>query len=130
MMFIKSAFTLSTLLMLASALSVDRPSDGEVVELPQVVTTNFKSPSFLVSGSECDKEDEADCKEFCGLSEQTSTCSANGNKITCSCKGGKTPESNCEERCLLCMPGKSALEETKAYLRESKIKGLNIEEWL
>ncbi|KAK6581826.1 hypothetical protein PZA11_005523 [Diplocarpon coronariae] len=97
-MLFKSAFTLSALLMLASALSVE-PS------------------SFSLTASSCEKEDEADCKEFCGLSEQTATCSANGNKITCSCKGGKTPESNCEERCLLCMPGKSALEEAKAYFK-------------
>ncbi|OWP06670.1 hypothetical protein B2J93_5149 [Marssonina coronariae] len=116
-MLFKSAFTLSALLMLASALSVERQHEGAAVELPQAVTTNFKSSSFSLTASSCEKEDEADCKEFCGLSEQTATCSANGNKITCSCKGGKTPESNCEERCLLCMPGKSALEEAKAYFK-------------
>lgn len=58
--------------------------------------------SFSVSGNACDKESEVDCKEFCGTSEQTGTCTADGNKITCSCKGGKAPDSNCEERCLLC----------------------------
>lgn len=56
----------------------------------------------MASKSDCDKEDEEDCKEFCSLTEQTATCSANGNKVTCYCKGGKGGSSNCEERCLFC----------------------------
>lgn len=109
------------------------------------VPNHFIVPSFLVSKSGCEKEDEDDCKEFCGLVEQTATCSANGNKVTCFCKGGKS-ESNCEERCLLCMsratptghspdvsniygvigmPDKSALEEAS---RLFKLGGSRIEE--
>jgi hypothetical protein len=99
--------------------------------------------SFSVSKSDCDKEDEDDCKEFCGLSEQTGTCKADGNKVTCYCKGGKS-DSNCEERCLfVChvhpsyplnmsdsngatgMPDKSALEEAS---RLFKLGGSRIEE--
>lgn len=69
---------------------------------PANTPSNHPKASFLSSPtSACEKEDEADCKEFCELSDQTSTCIAAGNKITCSCKGGKK-ESNCEERCLLC----------------------------
>ena len=98
---------------------------------------------YSVSKSDCEKEDEDDCKEFCSLSEQTGTCKANGNKVTCYCKGGKS-ESNCEERCLLCMsrdqfrsmnisdsnvvtgmPDKSALEEAS---RLFKLGGPRIEE--
>lgn len=78
---------------------------------------------FNTLGS-CEKEDEADCKEFCGASEQSATCSADGNKVTCYCKGGKAPEQNCEERCLLCMPGKQALEEAKEAF---KLGGTRIE---
>jgi len=38
------------------------------------------APSFSVSKSDCEKEDEDDCKEFCGISEQTATCSAKETK--------------------------------------------------
>jgi hypothetical protein len=58
---------------------------------------------FMVSKTDCEKEDEADCKDFCGQLEQTSACKASGNKVTCFCKGGKGGESKCEERCLFCM---------------------------
>lgn len=100
----------------------------------------------MISKSDCEKEDEDDCKEFCGLAQQTATCSANGNKVTCFCKGGKS-ESKCEERCLLCMsrapfiaaihwtcltqmvpigmPDKSALEEAS---RLFKLGGSRIDE--
>lgn len=92
---------------LTSAQSLPSPVCPLLPHIPSIIQFQANPPipesssSFSVSGSGCDKEDEADCKEFCGLSEQTATCSANGNKVTCSCKGGKS-ESNCEERCLLC----------------------------
>ncbi|CZT07715.1 uncharacterized protein RCO7_10288 [Rhynchosporium graminicola] len=112
MMFSKSALALSALLALSSALTVER--NGLSPSLGPVSTKS--STVFSVTGSSCEKEDESDCKEFCGMSEQTATCSANGNKVTCSCKGGKS-ESNCEERCLLCMPDKSALEEASRLFK-------------
>ncbi|KAH7310115.1 hypothetical protein BKA65DRAFT_519453 [Rhexocercosporidium sp. MPI-PUGE-AT-0058] len=116
MMFFKSALTLSAFLALASAMTVERNLPVMAHDIGPVSHMATSSSSFSVSGSGCDKEDEADCKEFCGLSEQTATCSANGNKVTCSCKGGKS-ESNCEERCLLCMPDKSALEEASRLFK-------------
>ncbi|TVY38867.1 hypothetical protein LOCC1_G005819 [Lachnellula occidentalis] len=79
MLFIKSALTLSALLGLASALSLDRvaaPAHQQMSILTEVNT----APSFSHSSSECEKEDAADCKEFCEAAEQTATCSANGNK--------------------------------------------------
>lgn len=69
-----------------------------------VIAPAVMVPAFSASKSDCDKEDEEDCKSFCEAAEQTSTCAARGDKITCYCKGGKS-ESNCEERCLLCMSG-------------------------
>jgi len=108
----------------------------------RTVSDDSTGPSFLASKSDCEKEDEDDCKEFCGLSEQTGTCRADGNKVTCYCKGGKS-DSNCEERCLLCMsrapfprislwldgdtgmPDKSALEEAS---RLFKLGGSKIDE--
>ncbi|KAL2067807.1 hypothetical protein VTL71DRAFT_15903 [Oculimacula yallundae] len=111
-MFFKSALTLSALVALVSAMTVERNG----ASLGPVSTIAKSSTSFTTLGSSCEKEDEADCKEFCSLSQQTSTCSANGNKVTCSCKGGKS-ESNCEERCLLCMPDKSALEEASRLFK-------------
>jgi len=109
MMFFKSALTLSALLALASAMTLERnvPAHGQMI---LIEASSVRAPSFTVSKSDCEKEDEDDCKEFCSLLEQTSTCKASDNKVTCYCKGGKS-ESNCEERCLLCMPDKSALEE-------------------
>ncbi|EKD20690.1 hypothetical protein MBM_01372 [Drepanopeziza brunnea f. sp. 'multigermtubi' MB_m1] len=85
MQFFKSALSLSALLMLASALSVERNvlSSGDVQAMPHVIATNFKAyrgpanntappaSSFGISATGCDAEDEADCKEFCHLSEQT-----------------------------------------------------------
>ncbi|TVY88704.1 hypothetical protein LAWI1_G005845 [Lachnellula willkommii] len=117
MLFIKSALTISALLGLASALTLSNAVPAPAHEQMSVLTetdgkaNSYKAPSFSISKSDCEKEDADDCKEFCDLSEQTATCSANGNKVTCSCKGGKSGGSNCEERCLLCMPDKSALEE-------------------
>ena len=124
MMFIKSAFALSALLVVASALSVERNGNlGSIFAYKQpahaitvpvlseqmsillasdAVASVVKVPAFSASKSDCDKEDEEDCKGFCEALEQTSTCAARGNKVTCYCKGGKS-ESNCEERCLLCM---------------------------
>ncbi|PVH79751.1 hypothetical protein DL98DRAFT_515846 [Cadophora sp. DSE1049] len=124
MMFFKSALTFSALLAVASAISVVT-LDRNVMAVDAVPVSSMakSSSSFSVSGSGCDKEDEADCREFCGLSEQTATCTANGNKVTCSCKGGKS-ESNCEERCLLCMPDKSSLEEAS---RMFKLGGTKME---
>ncbi|KAH7377938.1 hypothetical protein BKA64DRAFT_687569 [Cadophora sp. MPI-SDFR-AT-0126] len=119
MMFFKSALTFSAILAVTSAMSVvtlDRNVQVVAVDAVPVATMAKSSSSFSVTGSSCDKEDEADCKEFCGLSEQTATCTANGNKVTCSCKGGKS-ESNCEERCLLCMPDKSSLEEASRLFK-------------
>ncbi|KAK0101023.1 hypothetical protein ONS95_012989 [Cadophora gregata] len=118
MMFFKSAIAFSALLAVASAMSVVTLNrDIQFVAVDAVPVSNMaKSSFFAVSGSVCDKEDEADCKEFCGLSEQTATCTANGNKVTCSCKGGKS-ESNCEERCLLCMPDKSSLDEASRLFK-------------
>jgi hypothetical protein len=99
-------------------------------------------PAFSVAKSDCEKEDEDDCKEYCSLTQTTGTCRADGNKVTCYCKGGKS-ESNCEERCLLCMsralflrhsldltrvlgmPDKSALEEAS---RLFKLGGQRIED--
>ncbi|TVY51019.1 hypothetical protein LCER1_G006488 [Lachnellula cervina] len=114
MLFIKSALTLSALLGLASALTlsnVPAPAHEQMSVLTETdaKANSYKAPSFSTSNSDCEKEDADDCKEFCELSEQTPTCSANGNKVTCSCKGGKSGGgTNCEERC---MPDKSALEE-------------------
>ncbi|KAG9247339.1 hypothetical protein BJ878DRAFT_573283 [Calycina marina] len=100
MQFFKSIFTISALLALSvSALSVER------------------SASFAHASSECEKEDAADCQEFCELSQLTATCAAKGNKITCYCKGGKSGESNCEERCLFCMPDKALFEEAKSIVK-------------
>ncbi|CZR52623.1 uncharacterized protein PAC_02500 [Phialocephala subalpina] len=128
MMFFKSALTLSAMLVLASAMTLERivPTHEEMSILTgtDAAMSGVRVPSFSVSKSDCEKEDEDDCKEFCGLSEQTATCSANGNKVTCYCKGGKS-ESNCEERCLLCMPDKSALEEASRFF---KLGGPIIEE--
>jgi len=117
MMFFKSVFPLSALLVLTSAMTLERNgpvhSEMSIISSSDAAASVMKVPSFSVAaGSDCDKEDEKDCSEFCSLGEQTSKCTANGNKVTCYCKGGKS-ESNCEERCLLCMPGKSALEEAK-----------------
>jgi len=125
MMFFKSALALSALLVLASAMTLV-PTHKEMSILIGIdaEASGVRAPSFTVSKSDCDKEDEDDCKEFCGLSEQTGTCKADGNKVTCYCKGGKS-ESNCEERCLLCMPDKSALEEAT---RLFKLGGSRIEE--
>jgi hypothetical protein len=67
----------------------------------------------------CSKEDDADCTEFCKLTAQTASCIAAGNKITCRCSGGKS-ETKCEERCLLCMPDKGALEEARGLLAMRK----------
>jgi len=128
MMFFKSALTLSALLVLASAMTLERnvPAHEKMSILIGADTeaSGIRAPLFLVSKSDCEKEDEDNCKEFCGSLEQTSTCSANGNKVTCFCKGGKS-DSNCEERCLLCMPDKSALEEAS---RLFKLGGSRIEE--
>ncbi|RDW90925.1 hypothetical protein BP5796_02090 [Coleophoma crateriformis] len=147
MLFFKSALTLSALLALASAMARERivPAHSQMsvligteVEASAVrgtqapsdsavhtgVSHHYTAPSFAVSKSDCEKEDEDDCKEFCGLSDQTATCAANGNKVTCFCKGGKS-ETNCEERCLFCMPDKSALEEAS---RLFKIGGPRAEE--
>ncbi|TVY29570.1 hypothetical protein LHYA1_G001056 [Lachnellula hyalina] len=129
MLFIKSALTISALVGLASALTMERVGKIRAVsgweggrwvpahEQASILEANveahgYRAP-FAISNSECEKEDADDCTEFCGASEQTATCSANGNKVTCSCKGGKAPGggTNCEERCLLCMPDKSAFEE-------------------
>ncbi|KUJ13884.1 uncharacterized protein LY89DRAFT_687220 [Mollisia scopiformis] len=129
MMFFKSAFALSALLVVASAMSIQRlpvPAHEEMSILlaTDAVASPFRAASFSATASSCEKEDEDDCKEFCGLSEQTATCKANGNKITCFCKGGKS-ESKCEERCLLCMPDKSALEEAS---RLFKLGGSRVDE--
>ncbi|PMD50111.1 uncharacterized protein K444DRAFT_621493 [Hyaloscypha bicolor E] len=129
MMFFKSALTLSTLLVLASAMTLERSVPAhEQMSIPMATGAQAgraKAPSFTVSrSSDCEQEDEDDCTEFCSLLEQTATCRANGNKVTCFCKGGKS-ESNCEERCLLCMPDKSALEEAS---RLFKLGGPRIEE--
>jgi len=127
MMFIKPVLTLSALLVLASAMTLERdvPAHGKMAVL--IGSSNegslVKAPSFSVSESECDKEDVDDCKEFCSLSEQTATCKANGNKVTCFCKGGKS-ESNCEERCLFCAPDKSALEEASRILGSKRVEEL------
>lgn len=87
---------------------------------------NYKSfpipslPSEIVHIQEsCSKEDDADCTEFCKLTAQTASCIAAGNKVTCRCSGGKS-ESKCEERCLLCMPDKGALEEARDLLAMRK----------
>ncbi|KAF8865645.1 hypothetical protein BDZ45DRAFT_736213 [Acephala macrosclerotiorum] len=128
MMFFKPALTLSALLVLASAMTLERnvPAHEEISILIgiDVEASGVRAPSFSVSKTDCEKEDEDDCKEFCGLSAQTATCSANGNKVTCYCKGGKS-DSKCEERCLLCMPDKSALEEASQLF---KLGGSKIEE--
>ncbi|KAE9363805.1 hypothetical protein N431DRAFT_564388 [Stipitochalara longipes BDJ] len=122
MMFFKSALTLSALLVLASAFTVERSAPivhkQEVFKIAtDTEASNIKSiPPFFSVKSDCEKEDEDDCTEFCSLLEQTSTCKANGNKVTCFCKGGKS-ESNCEERCLLCMPDKSAFEEASRLFK-------------
>lgn len=125
-MFFKSLLSLSALLVLVSAMTLERNAGhSEITIIVDSEPAVFKaSPSFLVSKSDCEKEDEDDCKEFCGLSEQTGTCRADGNKVTCYCKGGKS-DSNCEERCLLCMPDKSALEEAS---RLFKLGGSKIDE--
>jgi hypothetical protein len=144
MMFFKSALTLSTLLVLASAMTLERSGKSclrfsweqsitHAIAVPAheqmsismatdaqagrakgtqrlstsrvhpTVPNQPTAPSFTVSrSSDCEQEDEDDCTEFCSLLEQTATCRASGNKVTCFCKGGKS-ESNCEERCLLCM---------------------------
>ncbi|TVY68788.1 hypothetical protein LSUE1_G006999 [Lachnellula suecica] len=128
MMFLKS-LAVSALLVVASARlahAIAVPNEEmSIILASEAVSSSFKAPSFSVAKSDCEKEDEADCKEFCGMSEQTSTCAANGNKVTCYCKGGKAPDSNCEERCLLCMPGKSQLEEAS---RLFKLGGSKIDE--
>jgi hypothetical protein len=77
---------------------VQQPTQLHISNHRTVVTV----PAFKISESDCEKEDEDDCTEFCSLLQQTATCKAKGNKVTCFCKGGKS-ESNCEERCLLCM---------------------------
>jgi len=144
MMYFKSALTLSALLVLASAMTLERSGKSclrfsweqsitHAIAVPEheqmsismatdtqagrakgtqrlsssgvhpTVPNQPTAPLFTVSGSsDCEQEDEDDCTEFCSLLEQTATCRANGNKVTCFCKGGKS-ESNCEERCLLCM---------------------------
>lgn len=66
-------------------------------------TTIAQVKSSIAIKSSCETEDEVDCKDFCTTREQTSTCLASGDKVTCYCSGGKAPESNCEERCLFCM---------------------------
>ncbi len=80
-----------------------------------MVSNDPTASLFSVTKSDCEKEDEDDCKEFCGLSEQTGTCSANGNKVTCFCKGGKSGGSNCEERCFLCMSRATFLSATEHF---------------
>ena len=144
MMFFKSTLALSALLVLASAMTLERngkscPRFGQeqsithAIAVPaheemsilmatdapasrvegtqgpsssRVYPTGSNQPTAPAFGvhksSDCETEDEDDCTEFCSLLEQTATCRANGNKVTCFCKGGKS-ESNCEERCLLCM---------------------------
>ncbi|KAJ4397577.1 hypothetical protein N0V93_001809 [Gnomoniopsis smithogilvyi] len=77
--------------------------------------TVLVSASTLTKSS-CEKADDADCKDFCATREQTSTCLASGDKITCYCSGGKAPESNCEERCLFCVPDKAALDQVNRLL--------------
>ncbi|PMD47698.1 hypothetical protein L207DRAFT_561140 [Hyaloscypha variabilis F] len=120
MLFFKSALTLSALLMVASAFTVERivPAHNQapVKISSHAVVSKVKVPAFSALKSDCEKEDEDDCTEFCSLLEQTSTCAANGNKVTCYCKGGKS-ESNCEERCLLCMPDKTAFEEASRLFK-------------
>ncbi|KAF2433556.1 hypothetical protein EJ08DRAFT_59037 [Tothia fuscella] len=118
MMFIKLAITLPMLLALSSAMTLERkaPEDMNILTGIDTSTRNTRASLLQSPASACDKEDESDCKEFCKLSEQTATCIASGNKITCSCRGGKS-ESNCEERCLLCMPDKSALEEASLLFK-------------
>jgi len=114
---------LPVLLTLSSAWRVDR-------NIPAVreATHGSLANSFLAGAtSACDKEDDADCTEFCKLNGQTSSCVAAGNKITCRCEGGKGGESNCEERCLLCMPGKSALDEATHLFRQGGTKQENLE---
>lgn len=125
-MMFKSALTLSALLSLALALTVERHAHEKTSISVGIDTeaSGIRASSFVISKSDCEKEDEDDCKEFCGLAQQTATCSANGNKVTCFCKGGKS-ESKCEERCLLCMPDKSALEEAS---RLFKLGGSRIDE--
>ncbi|RDW58238.1 hypothetical protein BP6252_13649 [Coleophoma cylindrospora] len=120
MLFFKSALTLSALLALASAMAHERnvPAQDQMSVLigTQAEASAIRAPSFAVANTDCEKEDEDDCKEFCGLSDQTATCAATGNKVTCSCKGGKS-ETNCEERCLFCMPDKSTLEEASRLFK-------------
>lgn len=84
-----SAFALSALTVLVSASTTGHK--GERLQ------------SSIATKSSCEEADEADCKDFCTTREQTSTCLASGDKVTCYCSGGKAPESNCEERCLFCM---------------------------
>eukprot|EP00300_Choanocystis_sp_HF-7_P029531 c36630_g1_i1.p1 GENE.c36630_g1_i1~~c36630_g1_i1.p1 ORF type:complete len:113 (+),score=21.32 c36630_g1_i1:110-448(+) len=111
MQFFKSVIAISAMLMLSVAAV---PSHSAV--------SSFTSAS--VAGTECDKESETDCTEFCKASEQQATCVAKGDKITCYCKGGKSGESNCEERCVFCMPDKMAFEEAKSV---AKFGGLKME---
>ncbi|KAH8680715.1 hypothetical protein BX600DRAFT_444960 [Xylariales sp. PMI_506] len=124
MQFFKSALTLSSLLVLASAMRVDVHEEMSVLSKVHTGKGDIREPSFSTSDSTCDKEDEDDCKEFCSLSDMTPTCKASGKKVTCYCKGGKGGEANCEERCLFCMPSKSAFEEASHVFGGSKIHEL------
>ncbi|KAF2665456.1 hypothetical protein BT63DRAFT_417015 [Microthyrium microscopicum] len=112
MMLLKLAVALPALFALTSAMTLERNAPGEMsIAIEHDASARNMRPLSFSPRSACDKEDESDCKEFCEATEQTATCTAAGNKITCSCRGGKKGESNCEERCLLCMPDQSALKE-------------------
>lgn len=78
------------------------PDDSSRGHALTETTIAHVNPS-IATKSACETEDAADCKDFCTTREQTSTCVASGDKVTCYCSGGKAPESNCEERCLFCM---------------------------
>ncbi|KAH8878741.1 hypothetical protein GQ53DRAFT_814333 [Thozetella sp. PMI_491] len=133
MLFSKSAlFTLSSLLTLTSALATERNVYAQE-GISALTETHARVGSIRDAGlsdsasnADCDKEDEDDCKEFCSLADQTSTCRASGNKVTCYCKGGKAPASDCEERCLFCMPTKSAFEEAKQVLNYAGLKAQDL----
>ncbi|KAE9978909.1 hypothetical protein BLS_006299 [Venturia inaequalis] len=115
------SIALSALLALSSAMILEPKAGlGEIRSLEQRPAFSDLKAS-LSPKSACDKEDESDCTAFCKANDQTATCTAAGNKITCSCKGGKS-ESNCEERCLLCMPGKSQLEEASLLFKQGGSK--------
>lgn len=83
-----------------------------MVFLPPYHSNHFLSNEFLeadsfavagASSNACGKEDDSDCTEYCGATGATASCKADGNKVTCYCKGkGDDAGEKCEERCLLC----------------------------